>query len=789
MRRISSLLKKILVIILSLLFVCSVLISVSALTDEISESGYIFIDFDDQEGLASTGGEVSDEDKASIYQAGVQAREQMKNREATIEGSFLLSSTDYNDAVSYLMSVFTEYCDDPKLGDYLYMHLKSYGFSFSISRVGDKKNVAFSVTCEYRTTKEQEQVVDSFAQKFTKDISSLSAHDKVKAIYEYLYKNVDYDYGIAGETVGNIKYTAYSAVQNKMAVCQGFSSLFYRLCLESGISCRVITGYANESHAWNIVRMKDLYYLVDVTWAAEHYQPDMYFLRGSTQFKDHYCDSKFEKEEFKNAFPISAVDYLDDDLNNLVESGTVKDGITYSIYKVNSDLVSPAYSLFIYGEGKMPNYKENSKLPWNSYKDNIVSVNIENGITYVGNYTFANMKNLTSAIFPASVTKLGDYVMFGSENLAQVNLLPGTVMGKYDIGAVYGDTKWEYLPLEDTLIISGNGKMGEPLRDGWYSSDFVPWNNFKSSIKTIIVEEGVTNVSRYAFFNCIRLEHISLPSTLDNIEERAFRSCLSLTQIEIPSGVKTMSDGIFENCDSLVTVIIPQSVTTIGKNTVGYKASGDRISGVVIYGMKGSQAEKYAKANSITFKEYDGGSVPITDEATGVTVLASAVNLSLKVTDIRNSEDIRKAIPKGCTVVHAYDISLKQGTKDYTGNVSVTLPTGTDHDVSRCYLVKISDNGVEFLDGRSTKATITTDTVLDGSYIAVLYKEKYMTGDADGDGHITIIDATTVQQYCAKVIDYRTINLDAAKTSNAPLSIVDATRIQQLLANVITSFE
>ena len=56
---------------------------------------------------------------------------------------------------------------------------------------------------------------------------------------------------------------------NKTAVCQGYAGLLYRLCLEMGISCRMITGTGNGgAHAWNIVALDGKYYNADSTWDA-----------------------------------------------------------------------------------------------------------------------------------------------------------------------------------------------------------------------------------------------------------------------------------------------------------------------------------------------------------------------------------------------------------------------------------------------------------------------------------------------------------------------------------------
>ena len=63
-----------------------------------------------------------------------------------------------------------------------------------------------------------------------------------------------------------------------------------------------------------------------------------------------------------------------------------------------------------------------------------------------------------------------------------------------------------------------------------------------------------------------------------------------------------------------------------------------------------------------------------------------------------------------------------------------------------------------------------------------------IVGDADGDGDVTVIDATRIQQWCAHLIGDDGLNLKNAKTTDRPVSVVDATRIQQYCAKIISEF-
>ena len=115
------------------------------------------------------------------------------------------------------------------------------------------------------------------------------------------------------------------------------------------------------------------------------------------------------------------------------------------------------------------------------------------------------------------------------------------------------------LDSEGTLTISGTGAMTD------YSYDSkVPWFNSRSSIKSAIIESGVTTIGESAFYVCVSLTSVTIPDSVTSIGGGAFGSCISLTNVTIPNSVTTIGDYAFSGCFRLTSVTIPDSVTTIG---------------------------------------------------------------------------------------------------------------------------------------------------------------------------------------------------------------------------------
>lgn len=142
---------------------------------------------------------------------------------------------------------------------------------------------------------------------------------------------------------------------------------------------------------------------------------------------------------------------------------------------------------------------------------------------------------------------------------------------------INGGTHW--VISGDTLTISkttGSGKIG------CYASDYprAPWGGFRGT--TLIIEEGVTEIGTYAFYEMSGLTSVSLPNSLTRIRNSAFNNCDGLESITIPGNVGKLGSETFVNCDSLTSVTFAGGIEGLETNTFGtsslravYYNSGD----------------------------------------------------------------------------------------------------------------------------------------------------------------------------------------------------------------------
>ena len=233
----------------------------------------------------------------------------------------------------------------------------------------------------------------------------------------------------------------------------------------------------------------------------------------------------------------------------------------------NSNVTATLYNdrkLIISGNGKMKDYdyiEQEYDIPY--IDKDVLEVEIENGITSIGRYSFFKCSKIKKINILANIEKIEDGAFQHCELLEEINL-PNSLekIGKY----VFADCK---------------------------------------NIKEIEIPSNVKEIGKYAFIRCSVLEKINLPSALETIEGNPFSKCAKLKNIDldvendnfiIEDGVLMTKDktriifcskdkeGIFNifetikkideyaiyNCDLLQGINISSGVEEIGNAAFGH---------------------------------------------------------------------------------------------------------------------------------------------------------------------------------------------------------------------------
>lgn len=263
-------------------------------------------------------------DETEYYETGEEAaaelREAMKAHKSKVTIG-VHGNTDQEglkQLIGALIDEATEHTGEPDEGDYINFQYASYKGAAKTTLDGITPAIDIEYTLEYYDTAEQAKAVD---EKVSEIISGMGLgrktdYEKLTEIYQYICSNTKY---VEGEDGDNIKRTAYGALIEGEAVCQGYSLALYRLLLEAGIDNRIIYGKAVQPgvgegpHTWNIVELYGQYYYVDITWDDSLYGRE-YFLQpaGSGFEEEHIASEEYPEDFFTEQYPMATEEFRGD---------------------------------------------------------------------------------------------------------------------------------------------------------------------------------------------------------------------------------------------------------------------------------------------------------------------------------------------------------------------------------------------------------------------------------------------------------------------------------------------
>ncbi len=136
--------------------------------------------------------------------------------------------------------------------------------------------------------------------------------------------------------------------------------------------------------------------------------------------------------------------------------------------------------------------------------ENIISVEIPEGVSTIEEEAFLNCPNLQTVVIPKGVESLGQLAFFMCEKLE--NVIMGSGITAIETNTFYGC----------------------------------------ASLKAIQLPDTVTKIGNYAFMGCSALETMTIPESTTTIGTGAFQNCMGLKEITIPSSVTTMEEEVFD---------------------------------------------------------------------------------------------------------------------------------------------------------------------------------------------------------------------------------------------------
>lgn len=208
----------------------------------------------------------------------------------------------------------------------------------------------------------------------------------------------------------------------------------------------------------------------------------------------------------------------------------------------------------------------------------VTSVKLPNSLKRIGAKAFCGCISLKHILLPPEVTELEEGVFSYCSSLESVESL-GQIYTIQD-KAFYGCSRLEKVPSENLGFIGDFGFQGceslkilkldnpEIKENVFLHTPFLENMKAETSLVTLgtsvidgksckgylLISEGITEISPYAFEYNEDLIGVILPKSLKNIEKGAFIGCKNLREIKIQAKVEKIGKSTFEKCLSLESI-------------------------------------------------------------------------------------------------------------------------------------------------------------------------------------------------------------------------------------------
>ena len=314
------------------------------------------------------------------------------------------------------------------LGNSTRISINNFNFKFMVSSayIGE-----YEYTVNTSKTSAASQAVEK-ANAIVEKYADKTDLEKLDAYRAEICKLVSYNHSATGYGDPWQLIYVFDGDPDTNVVCEGYAKAFQYLCdlseFTGDVVCNTVRGIMDGGtgagpHMWNVVEYGGKYYLVDITNCDEKTigADRELFMAGTT--------AKNGDRTYTFTIGTSQIVYeYDEDQENLICDGypvlsetslSISDNTEGDTCGKNARWSFDAEKgeLTVSGSGDMDDYSDTNKAPWDSQKDSIKSVYIENGITSIGEYAFSGCSSLTSITIPVSVTQIGDGAFYNCTNL------------------------------------------------------------------------------------------------------------------------------------------------------------------------------------------------------------------------------------------------------------------------------------------------------------------------------------------------------------------------------------
>lgn len=162
-------------------------------------------------------------------------------------------------------------------------------------------------------------------------------------------------------------------------------------------------------------------------------------------------------------------------------------------------------------------------------KQVVQKVNVAEGVTYVGSYSFSGFTALSEVSLPSTLVEIGSHAFDGSTSLTTIS---GTASNVTSVGAnAFNSTQ---------VMNNGCLQLGNTL-----------FTAIEATGDLDFTGKGITRIADGAFQHNKKVTSITFDESLTTIGAEAFSGCTNLTTLNLPNTVETFGDDAFHNCTNL----------------------------------------------------------------------------------------------------------------------------------------------------------------------------------------------------------------------------------------------
>lgn len=311
--------------------------------------------------------------------------------------------------------------------------------------------------------------------------------------------------------------------------------------------------------------------------------------------------------------------------------------------------------------------------------ERVTEVALTTDVSEISNYAFFDFEDITKITVPNSVTKIGALAFGNCSNLTEIELGNG-------ISSILKDAFNNCVKLAKVNYTGTNSQWAQIA---FVTSSSNPISYAKSLYinDNLLTElnysatDSITQISKYAFYNCEKLTNLITGSKLKTIGEDAFYGCADLKSIIINENVNDIDGNAFKYCPSLEEIKVNSynpTYNTSYPTDINCVVSG----GQIIIGCKNTKFSTTI-ISSIGEEAFAGCGIEtleIPKNITSINEYAFTESQNLKSVSIPNSCTIGDFAFSDCPALESVNIS--KGTigsnafADCTNLTNVTMGDG-----------------------------------------------------------------------------------------------------------------